>query len=209
MAGTGGNAGSLGATALLVATDDAARSVLSSPGVGIFRDGPAPGSLIRPGSYLGQLEVLGALHRLYAPRGAHGIATLPPGAEDAGRLRPVGYGDPLVVLDRAQLSADTSAGQLADTRSGDSALGAGELVFRAPMSGRFYLRPAPDKPPFVRAGDEIAAGATVGLLEVMKTFNRVTYGGDELPERAVIVEIVPEDQADLAADDIILRMRRP
>ena len=51
------------------------------------------------------------------------------------------------------------------------------LVFRAPTSGRYYGRSSPDKPAFVTAGDELPAGATVCLLEVMKTFNRVTYSG--------------------------------
>jgi biotin carboxyl carrier protein len=44
----------------------------------------------------------------------------------------------------------------------------------APMPGTFYLRPAPDQPPFKQDGDAVATGETVGLIEVMKTFNAVT-----------------------------------
>jgi biotin carboxyl carrier protein len=44
----------------------------------------------------------------------------------------------------------------------------------APIPGTFYHRPAPDQPPFKQAGDAVAAGETIGLIEVMKTFNAVT-----------------------------------
>jgi acetyl-CoA carboxylase biotin carboxyl carrier protein len=40
----------------------------------------------------------------------------------------------------------------------------------APLPGVFYRRPAPDQPPFKNEGDAVAAGDTVGLIEVMKTF---------------------------------------
>jgi biotin carboxyl carrier protein len=43
----------------------------------------------------------------------------------------------------------------------------------SPLPGTFYRRPAPDKPPFKTEGDVIAAGDTVGLIEVMKSFHEV------------------------------------
>lgn len=197
----------------LTALLDRDARVLRSPAVGIWRDAPEPGSLIRPGSDIGQLAILGALYRLQAPKGAYGLAATvaTDDADDSRdsneRLRPVGHGDPLLSLDLEGLGAQAAHGPAAD--GVEAAASAGELAFRAPMSGRYYRRPSPDQAPFVEVGQDIQFGATVGLLEVMKTFNRVTYGGDELPERAVVVEIVPEDQADIAAGDVILRLRRP
>jgi acetyl-CoA carboxylase biotin carboxyl carrier protein len=46
------------------------------------------------------------------------------------------------------------------------------------------------------------------LLEVMKTFNRLTYGGDGLPSEAKIASIGPADGDDLNAGDIILELER-
>jgi acetyl-CoA carboxylase biotin carboxyl carrier protein len=43
----------------------------------------------------------------------------------------------------------------------------------APLPGTFYRRPSPDQPPFKTEGDMLAAGETVGLIEVMKTFTEV------------------------------------
>jgi acetyl-CoA carboxylase carboxyltransferase component/biotin carboxyl carrier protein len=71
------------------------------------------------------------------------------------------------------------------------------LVFRVPLTGRVYFRPSPDKPPFVAVGDVIARGTTVCLVEAMKSFNRVHYGGELLPERARVVRFPIEDGSDV------------
>jgi biotin carboxyl carrier protein len=80
------------------------------------------------------------------------------------------------------------------------------LVFRAPLAGRVYFRPAPDKPNFVSAGDTIARGTTVCLLEVMKSFNRIAYGGEGLPERARVVRLLIEDGTDVDPGAPILQL---
>ena len=87
-----------------------------------------------------------------------------------------------------------------------AAVGTTGLVFRAPTSGRFYSRSAPGKPAFVNVGDELGPNATVCLLEVMKTFNRVTYGGPGLPERAKVREILVADGADVTAGNPLLAL---
>ena len=46
-------------------------------------------------------------------------------------------------------------------------------TFEAPVPGTFFRKPAPDQPPFKGEGDHVAAGDTVGLIEVMKTFTPV------------------------------------
>jgi acetyl-CoA carboxylase biotin carboxyl carrier protein len=58
----------------------------------------------------------------------------------------------------------------------------------------------------VAVGDVITAGQTVGLLEVMKTFNRVTYGDGDGPDRARVRAIRPGDGDDLAGGDVILEL---
>jgi biotin carboxyl carrier protein len=40
----------------------------------------------------------------------------------------------------------------------------------APLPGIFYRKPSPDEAPFKQQGDTVAAGETVGLVEVMKSF---------------------------------------
>jgi acetyl-CoA carboxylase biotin carboxyl carrier protein len=173
---------------------------LRAPTVGLWR--PAvPGSVLEPGTRIGAIEVLGVLHGVVVPQGAAGVVV-----EADHRLgeTPVGHGDVLLVLD-PEGAVGPRAG-VGAAGSATAAAAAGDLVFESPLSGRFYAKPAPDKAPFVSAGDIVSTGQTVGLLEVMKTFNRITYGGPGLPERARIVEIAAGDEADLDAGDPILRL---
>jgi acetyl-CoA carboxylase biotin carboxyl carrier protein len=51
------------------------------------------------------------------------------------------------------------------------AVGGTPLV--APLTGVFYRAATPGAPPFVAVGDQVAAGAVVGLIETMKIFNEV------------------------------------
>ena len=112
----------------------------------------------------------------------------------------VDYGARLLeLLPLEGAAADASASQ-----AGASA--ATGLVFRAPMSGRFYLRPGPDKPAFAELGATLTRGHTVCLLEVMKTFNRLALSGDYLPERVRVVQVVPADGEDVTRGDVLLRL---
>ncbi|HEX2314445.1 MAG TPA: biotin/lipoyl-containing protein [Thermomonospora sp.] len=49
----------------------------------------------------------------------------------------------------------------------------GVRVCRAPVVGTFYVAPAPGEPPYVRVGDHVEAGQTVGVVEAMKLMNEV------------------------------------
>ncbi|MGH3740830.1 MAG: acetyl-CoA carboxylase biotin carboxyl carrier protein [Micromonosporaceae bacterium] len=50
----------------------------------------------------------------------------------------------------------------------------GLVAVAAPVLGVFYAASEPGAPPYVEVGSEVDAGATVGLIEVMKMFNSVT-----------------------------------
>jgi len=184
--------------ALLREHDGAA--VLCAPAVGLWRGAPAPGSLLFEGAPLGELELLGVLHELVAPAGAAGVVV--PVHEPHLGERALGFGDAML-----RLRSLTVDGQAAAVLPGAAASAdASRLVFRAPLSGRFYARASPDKPAFVQVGDEIATGHTVALLEVMKTFNRLTYGGAGLPARARVRAVLVRDEDDVEAGAPILEL---
>jgi acetyl-CoA carboxylase biotin carboxyl carrier protein len=173
---------------------------LRAPGPGMFVPWIAQGDLVSPGGAIGAIVVLGRASALVVPRGtaapATGIAlALPPATH------PVGYGDVLVALDPSlQLAAGAIAGPAATAATIDG------MVFPAPTSGRFYGRSAPDKPPFVTEGTQLTTGATICLLEVMKTFHRVTYGGPGLPATARVRRVLVADGADVNAGDPLLAL---
>jgi len=47
------------------------------------------------------------------------------------------------------------------------------LEIKSPMVGTFYKAPAPDAPPFVKAGDTIEVGQVVCIIEAMKLMNEI------------------------------------
>lgn len=172
------------------------KTELLAPGVGIFLPTIDKGRVISPGEPVGTIEVLGVRTLLLTPPGVTGRVSERAG-QGSSRVA-VQYGD--VLLSIAALSlGHTSATEV----EGPVTRGAG-LAFVAPMSGRFYSRPSPSEPPFVEDGDTVSQGQTIGLLEVMKTFNRLVYRGESLPERALIERIVPGDGEDVARGDVIL-----
>lgn len=170
---------------------------LRAPAPGYFRIAVAHDHLVAPGDVIGDLEVLGRTIAIVATR-LHGLACPPAGPLLA--RRPVAYGDVLVTV-----TADIALGAAA-AESSTAATTAQGLVFRAPTSGRFYGRPTPEKPAFVSVGAELAAGTTVCLLEVMKTFHRVTYGGTDVPPRAKVRELLVADGADVNQGDPLLAL---
>ena len=52
------------------------------------------------------------------------------------------------------------------------------VIIRSPSYGMFYAQSEPGAPAYVKMGDTVKTGDTVGLLEIMKTFNAVTSPAD-------------------------------
>jgi acetyl-CoA carboxylase biotin carboxyl carrier protein len=46
-------------------------------------------------------------------------------------------------------------------------------MIRSPMVGTYYASPNPDSPPFVKIGQTVKAGETLGIIEAMKMFNPI------------------------------------
>jgi len=69
----------------------------------------------------------------------------------------------------------------------------------SPLPGTFYRKPAPDQPPFVKEGEVVKVGDVVGLVEVMKMFNKVhaEVGGK-------VVRFAVENEAPVEAGQLLL-----
>lgn len=72
----------------------------------------------------------------------------------------------------------------------------------APVVGVFYRAPEPGAAPYIEVGTTVAAGATVGLVEVMKMFNGVT--ADVSGE---VVEILAENEEFVEFGQPLVRIR--
>lgn len=76
-----------------------------------------------------------------------------------------------------------------------------ETTIRSPMPGVFYRRPDPDDPVFVEPGDEVEAGETIGLVEVMKNFHDI-----EADTAGTVGEFHVENEAEIEADQPIVEI---
>lgn len=178
---------------VLVATGAEGRIEVRSPGVGLWCDAPAEGAPLEPGSPVGYLRRGRRRIELRLPEGARGRVNGAPrdrrvGVEYAAVLfRLLPFGEPTV---------DLAPEPAEDGR-----------IVRAPTDGVFYARPTPQAAPFVAVGERVRTGQTVGLVEVMKTFGPIVYGGPDLPEEAEVVEIRCADGQEVTVGQALIVVR--
>jgi biotin carboxyl carrier protein len=175
--------------------DEPATLVVASPAVGLADGAPRPGVFLNRFDAVLQVTIAGRRHLLRLPREVHGWvvqAFVPAG------LTAVEFDQPLVRLDpRAgemdgdQVRAGAAARDSAESGRGDA------IVISAPSEGIFYRKPAPDAPCFVEVGATVFSGSVLGLVEVMKCFNQITYGGPGLPSQGEVVRVLAEDSVEV------------
>jgi len=177
--------------------------LVASPAVGLFGSAPRVGEILVGGSRVGHLKSLGRTLELLLPQGVTGRV-----AERhlATRSDPVEYGQPLlrlVPVEAAGMDEDIVAG------AGEKALDIpeGHFAITSPTHGMFYRRPRPDEPAYVESGQIVENGSTLGLVEVMKCFSAIVYGGKELPPRAEIVEVRADDGAEVKSEQVLFVVR--
>lgn len=177
-----------------------------SPGVGWWLDHPHPGALVGPGSRVGAFARLNRRDVLVLPPQAAGRVM---GPLPRDRAVPVEYGQPLFQLapveavERDALQADPGGpGHPADAGNPP-----GTWAVVSPTDGIFYQRPSPGARAFVEPGSRVRAGQPLGLVEVMKTFNPIPYGGPGLPEVAEVVEIRCGDAEEVRAGQVLMLVR--
>jgi acetyl-CoA carboxylase biotin carboxyl carrier protein len=66
------------------------------------------------------------------------------------------------------------------------------------LPGTFSRRPSPDQPYYVEPGGRVQEGDTIGLIEVMKSFNSVVAD-----KSGTLVRYLVEDDDDVMAGDAL------
>ena len=77
-----------------------------------------------------------------------------------------------VALQAAPAAAAPAAPAAAEAAPAANALPDGHVV-KAPMVGTFYASATPGTPAFVKVGQQVKAGETLGIIEAMKMFNQI------------------------------------
>ena len=81
----------------------------------------------------------------------------------------------------------------------EASAGANDVV--APLHGVLHLTPSPDEPPFVRLGDSVRAGQTLGVLEAMKMFHTLKSDFD-----GVVAAILAASGSEVEAGQALFRI---
>ncbi len=175
-----------------------------APAVGLWSRHPHAGALLGPGAPAGVLAHLHCRFALVLPDGVAGrLASSPP----ADRVVPVEFGQtlfrlaPLAAVDAAL--ATSEAGRLGHP----AGLPGGAWAVQAPTDGVFYARPSPGAKPFVEVGGRVRRGDAVGLVEVMKTFNRIVFDGPGFPDEAEVLEVRVPEAGEVRAGDVLIVAR--
>lgn len=175
-----------------------------APAVGWWEEPPRPGTVVGPGSPVGRLRCLNRRFRLIMPEGIAGTVE----RAASTRVTAIAFGDLLFRLRPLIEQGEAVAhGAAAGGEEGASDLPEGTSAVCAPTDGVFYRRPSPEARPFVEVGDRVSAGQPVGLVEVMKTFNQIVYGGPGMPDEAEVVEVRCEDGAEVSAGQALVIVR--
>ena len=77
------------------------------------------------------------------------------------------------------------------------------IEVRAPMSGVFYRRPAPDQPPYAETGDIVKKKQVLALLETMKVFQKI-----KSPVNGRVVEILAGNETPLKDNDLVFVLEK-
>ncbi len=182
---------------VLVANDAPEGTIVRAPMVGLWSQSPPNGTIVEPGSSVGTLAQLRRRFFLVIPDGVAGRVRMEGRPHDAV---PVEYGQTLFrVTPIASLDAGTIPGTVEASRATSGVFEVG-----SPTDGVFYRAPALDARPYVGVGDRIKAGQPLGLIEVMKTFNPIAYGGAGLPDEAEVVEVVAVDGQEVRAGQALV-----
>jgi acetyl-CoA carboxylase biotin carboxyl carrier protein len=184
---------------VLVEHGVAGELLLLSPAVGLYGEAPRQGEVLVAGSRVGRLSILGRSVDLALGAGTTGRV-----AErgTANHRDPVAYGQ--VLLRLVPVAAAEVGGEGAQgSDEGARGLPDGSFAVLSPTHGMFYRRSRPDAPAYVEVGQVVAEGATLALVEVMKCFSAITYGGVGLPSRAEVVDIRADDGAEVHAEQVL------
>lgn len=170
--------------------------LVTSPIVGMADGAPKVGVFLNPLDRVITMKVLNERYVLRLPRDVHGrvTETFIPNA-----YTPVAYGESIARVDPRVLEVGTGgpAKQAGPGGVSSDAEDAGLITIQAPSEGVFYRRPSPDSPAYVEVGSSVSSGTVLGLVEIMKCFNQITYGGADLPETGEIVEVLAEDASEV------------
>lgn len=181
---------------LLTLTRADGAAVLACPTPGRVGWRARAGETLVPGAAAGVLIQDGRVYDLVLPAGAR------------VHIRDVVSPHPWVSCGRgAALAVLGEADAAPAAVAAEAVLDAGHVwEVRSPTHGTFYCRPSPGESPYASPGQLVEAGATLGLVEVMKCFSPITFDPPKGAQKGRVREVLASDGAEVRSDQALLRI---
>jgi len=93
---------------------------------------------------------------------------------------------PAPVTESIQTPVAESAAAAEPASAGNNA-----VTIDSPMVGTFYVAPSPGAPAFVKVGDKVSKGQTIGIVEAMKIMNEIEAEFDCIIQKRVVEDGQP------------------
>ena len=185
---------------------EAGTLIVASPVVGMADGAPADGVFLNSFDRVITMKVLNERFVLRLPRDVHGRVSevFIPNA-----YTPVVYNEAIARIDpRALAEGEGAAGSVAGSAGATAEdEDAGLITVPAPSEGIFYRRSSPDAPPYVELGSSVSPGTVLGLVEVMKCFNQIAYGGPGFPDKVIVAKILVDDAKEVQFEEPLFWVR--
>ena len=138
-----------------------------------------------------------AIRQLAALLEETGLTEIEVGAKDQ-KLRVARRGGPALPSAPAVLvNAATPAAAAFAPTADDPAHHPGAL--RSPMVGTVYLAPEPGAAPFIKLGDQVAAGQTLLIIEAMKVMNQIPA-----PKAGRVAQLLVDNGSPVESGQVLL-----
>ncbi len=119
------------------------------------------------------------------------LSRVPKGAYAAQAMAPATH----VHVEPARPAAAAPSASAAPAETSESTLPPGHVV-RSPMVGTYYASSKPDAPAFVKVGQMVKVGDTLGIIEAMKMFNQI-----EADQSGTILAVLGENGQPVEFDE--------
>jgi acetyl-CoA carboxylase biotin carboxyl carrier protein len=112
------------------------------------------------------------------------------------------YPAPMVAVAQSPVIAEREVNKAVDKKENKPTSGEKFYELKAPFVGTFYTAPAPGEPAYVKIGDKVKKGQTVGILEAMKIMNQIESDVD-----GEIVEVCLENESFVEFGQAIFKIK--
>ncbi len=180
--------------------DIGTKYLIRSPGVGKILFTIDDGVFITGGNKIGRMKILNKNFILRIPNDMAGSIRL---LKNHERITYAAYNEIIFELEKSKKIENNESVIKEDVNITQT----NGLIIKSFIDGIFFRRPSPDSEPFVQEGSLVKPGDTLGLIEVMKSFNKIICPDFKKGRNGFITEIYKKDESVIRSGEPLFRIK--